>query len=90
VTNERLRRRVSSLEQNAVDVQRREIRDLVMSLPEARDLTPAELDEAITLVTAALEARLTPREFAERLAARMGLDTKELLATFERDARFGC
>jgi hypothetical protein len=57
VTTNDLRRRVGALEQIAEDVQRREIRDLVASLPEARDLTPVELDEAIALTIAALEAR---------------------------------
>ncbi len=84
-----LTRRVRGLEQIAKDVQRREIRDLVRSLPEARDLTFAELDEPATLVFAALDARLTSGQFAEQVAERMGLDAQELLSSIEGRSNAG-
>jgi hypothetical protein len=44
-----LGRRLSALEEIAETVRRRELRDLVMSLPEARGLTPNEMDEVVSL-----------------------------------------
>ena len=46
MTTDRLRRRVSSLETIAEQCHRQEMRDLILSLPEASDLTPAELEDA--------------------------------------------
>ena len=41
-----LEKRLTVLEQIAEDVRRREMRELILGLPEARDLTPAELEQA--------------------------------------------
>jgi len=42
-----LDRRLTALEAIAEQARRRAARDLILHLPEARDLTPAELEEAI-------------------------------------------
>ncbi len=43
-----LGRRLTALEHIAHDKHRQEMRDLLMSLEEARDLTPEEIEEAVT------------------------------------------
>jgi ribosomal protein L29 len=42
-----LGKRLTALEEIAEQLRRREMRDLVLSLPEARDLTPAEMEAAV-------------------------------------------
>ena len=57
-----LGRRLTALEEIAEQVRRREVRNLVASLPDAHDLTPAELEEATDEAIRALD------DFAEHAA----------------------
>jgi len=43
-----LGKRLTALEGIAESARRRELRDLIRSLPEAYDLTPAEVEESVT------------------------------------------
>jgi hypothetical protein len=66
-----LGRRLTALEQIAEKVRRQEVRDLVLSLPEAHDLTPAEVE-------AATDEGLALLDQADRLR-RSGLSEREIL-----------
>ncbi len=56
-----LGKRLDALEQVAGECRRREMRDLVLGLPEARDLTPAELEAATDEAIRILEEIRCPR-----------------------------
>ena len=86
-----LGRRLTALEEIAEQVRRREVRNLVASLPDAHDLTPAELEEATDEAIRALDdfaerrrqgvsEREILRRHAERIAAELGVDAAEVLA----------
>jgi hypothetical protein len=86
-----LDRRLTALEQLAEDVRRGVWHDLVLSLPEARNLTPAELEAAVdeaVRVQAQIDdwrrAGVREREIVQRQAAEMGLTGNELEAECER------
>jgi hypothetical protein len=91
VTARELGRRLDALEQTANDLRRREMRELVASLPEASDLTSAELEEATDEGLHALEEwralkhrGLTDRRIilleAERIATKLGQTAEDVLA----------
>jgi hypothetical protein len=78
-----LGRRLAALEQVAERARRREVRDFLAALPEARGLTPAEIDEATATAIASLDAfeeqrrrgmseQQIIRRYAERIAAERG------------------
>ncbi len=86
-----LERRLTALEEIAEQARRREARALVASLPEARGLTPAELEEATDVALVALDQfaelrrqGLSEREIlrrdAERIAAEHGTTADQVLA----------
>ena len=86
-----LGRRLTVLERIAEEARRREVRELVASLPEAHDLTPAELEEATdealrsfdeieALKRQGLSERQIVRLEAQRIAAKEGKTVNEVLA----------
>jgi hypothetical protein len=68
-----LGRRLTALEELAEQARRREIREMVAAMPEAQDLTPAELEEATDEALRALDqmAALKQQGFSERQVIRM-------------------
>jgi hypothetical protein len=85
-----LGRRLTVLERIAEEARRREVRELVASLPEAHDLTPAELEEATdearrsfdeieALKRQGLSERQIVRLEAQRIAERNGTTVDEVL-----------
>jgi hypothetical protein len=84
-----LGRRLSALEEIAETVRRRELRELVMSLPEASDLTPQEMDEVVTMAMRLSKrydtwqrAGLSVRAIYRRLAAEFGVSSEKIEAAF--------
>ena len=82
-----LGKRLDGLEQLAEQVRRREIRELIASLPDANDLTPAELESAIDEYTRAVEQiagwrreGATDRQVLQRIADEIGTDAEALEA----------
>jgi hypothetical protein len=83
-----LGRRLSALEEIAAQVQRREIGELLVWWPEARDLTPAELEQAIDEYIRILQqlrawkrAGLSERQVMQRFADDAGVSVE----AFERE-----
>jgi hypothetical protein len=85
-----LGRRLDALEQIANDLKRREMRELILSLPDAHDLTPAELDaateeglryivEVAELRRQGLSVQEIVRREADRIAAKLGQTAEEVL-----------
>jgi hypothetical protein len=82
-----LGRRLDALEQMAERVRRREMRELIVSLPDAHDLTPAELEAAtvkvLRLLDEAAELRrqgLADAQIEEATAQRIGCPVETLRA----------
>jgi len=78
-------RRLTALEALAEGVRRQGMRDLVMSLPEARDLTPGELEEAVDEAiryqdrfAAWRSSGVSEREMIQRCADELGVTAEEL------------
>jgi hypothetical protein len=88
-----LGRRLSALEEIAETVRRRELRDLVMSLPEASDLTPNEMDEVVSLALRLRQrydtwqrAGLGVREIYYRLSDELGVSSEKIEVAFRNAA----
>jgi hypothetical protein len=85
-----LDRRLTALEEIAVRVRRREMRDLILALPDVRDLTPTELeaatDEAIRCqdrIAAWRQEGLSLRQILQREADELGIG----IDVFEAECR---
>jgi hypothetical protein len=88
-----LDRRLTALEQLAEDVRRRQIRELVLGLPEARDLRPAETEDAVDeyirvedWLAAQRRAGVGRREILQRFADEQGVTVETLEADLARFA----
>ena len=84
-----LDRRLTALEEIARQVRRREARETIMAMPEAHDLTPAEVEAAVDEVLHILDLTaswrrdgLGEREILERGIAEFGLDPQAVDAEY--------
>jgi hypothetical protein len=85
-----LGRRLTALEEIAAQVRRREIGDLLRTWPEARDLTPAELEAAIDEYIRILQQLQTWKRagFGERqIMQRFADEAGASVEAFERECR---
>jgi hypothetical protein len=88
-----LGRRLSALEEVAETARRRELRDLLRSMPEAADLTPAETDEVVSMAVRLRQrydtwqrAGLGVREIYYRLSDELGVSSEKIEVAFRNAA----